>query len=353
MDKLGVGSLISDLETGTQHIILWVSPDDSYGFWYNLHGRPQKPSRFSMNNIFSEISEGRYDIEPYIVSEIWRSEDTLSDKEREHRERTWDNICSVVENEPDIYDNKLRPQLLLNASKETGIDQTNLYKLLKRYWESGKNKNAFLPKYSNCGAKGVQRSSYKKKSDTELKFIGKTLTDDDRKNFEQAIRRYYLNRSKNSLKYAYEKLLQDHYTIAGTDGAKKLKLREPHELPSLRQFRYWYSKNKDVVTESKKRDGERKFNLDGRSVLGKSDYGMMGPGTQYQIDATVGDIYLVSRVDRNNLIGRPVMYFVIDTFSRMVTGMCIALEGPSWASAMMAIANMAADKVAYCRQFGV
>ena len=29
----------------------------------------------------------------------------------------------------------------------------------------------------------------------------------------------------------------------------------------------------------------------------------MGPGAQFQIDATVGDVYLVSQFDRNNIIG--------------------------------------------------
>lgn len=79
----------------------------------------------------------------------------------------------------------------------------------------------------------------------------------------------------------------------------------------------------------------------------------MGPGSQYQIDATVGDIYLVSQFDRSNIIGRPVMYFVIDAFSRMVTGMYVGLEGPSWVGAMMAIANAASDKTAYCREYGI
>ena len=79
----------------------------------------------------------------------------------------------------------------------------------------------------------------------------------------------------------------------------------------------------------------------------------MGPGSKYQIDASVGDIYLVSQFDRSNIIGMPVMYFVIDVFSRMVTGMYIGLEGPSWVGAMMAIANAALDKVAYCREYGI
>jgi hypothetical protein len=73
-----------------------------------------------------------------------------------------------------------------------------------------------------------------------------------------------------------------------------------------------------------------------------ADYAM------YEIDATIGDVYLVSRFDRNKIIGRPVVYIVIDVFSRMITGVYIGLEGPSWVGAMMALANATAPKVEYC-----
>jgi hypothetical protein len=79
----------------------------------------------------------------------------------------------------------------------------------------------------------------------------------------------------------------------------------------------------------------------------------MGPGAKYQIDATIGDIYLVSRFNRADIIGRPILYFVIDVFSRMCTGMYVGLEGPSWAGMMMAIANAVSDKVKYCAEYGI
>ncbi|MCL2123410.1 MAG: Mu transposase C-terminal domain-containing protein, partial [Desulfovibrionaceae bacterium] len=283
-----------------------------------------------------------------------RSENSLSGNERRRRDSAWSIIQPVAESEPDIYDKKMRPKMLREAAAANGIALPNLYKLLDRYWRAGKTKNAFLPQYVNCGAKGTPRSSYKKSAaqDTGTKAMGKALTDADRKNFAQAIRRYYLNQDKASLKRAYERLLQDFYSVK-VPGTGKLKLLTPEELPSFRQFQYWYSKNRDIVGERKKRDGERSFDLNARATLGKADFGLMGPGAQFQIDATVGDVYLVSQFDRSNLIGRPVLYFVIDAFSRMVTGMSIGLEGPSWAGAMMAIANMAADKVAYCKEYGV
>ncbi|MDR1672738.1 MAG: transposase family protein [Bacteroidales bacterium] len=284
-----------------------------------------------------------------------RPDESLNTKEQEHRARIWSIMQSVVETEPDIYESSARAAILRRTATESGIDRAYLYKLLDRYWRSGKTKNAFIPAYSNCGAKGKQRRTYKKRKGvlSAGDSIGKTLTDNDRKNFATAINRYYLNRNKLSFKAIYEKLLQDFYAIKSEDDTGKLKLLAPSEVPSFRQFQYWYGKNRDIVNETKKREGESNFELNNRSVLGKADYGLMGPGAQYQIDATVGDVYLVSQFDRSNLIGRPVIYFVVDAFSRMVTGMSVGLEGPSWTGAMMSIANMAMDKVAYCKEYGV
>ena len=208
------------------------------------------------------------------------------------------------------------------------------------------------------GARGRQRVGTKRRlgrpSHAESAF-GKVLDENDFHNFEKAIKKYYLTRKELSFQATYEKMLSDSYSVAIKDNgdAEHWHLLPPGKVPSIRQFRYWYQKNRNLRTEIQKRKGDVKYELSSRSVLGKSDYGQVGPGSKYQIDATVGDIYLVSQFDRSNIIGRPVMYFVIDVFSRMVTGMYIGLEGPSWVGAMMAIANAASDKVAYCQEYGV
>ena len=70
----------------------------------------------------------------------------------------------------------------------------------------------------------------------------------------------------------------------------------------------------------------------------------MGPGSRYQIDATIGNVYLVSSFNSDYIVGKPIIYFVVDVFTHMITGMYIGFEGPSWAGMMMAIANAASDK---------
>ncbi|MDV2887992.1 transposase, partial [Alkalihalophilus pseudofirmus] len=48
-----------------------------------------------------------------------------------------------------------------------------------------------------------------------------------------------------------------------------------------------------------------------------------------------------------------VIYAILDVYSRIITGLYVGLEGPSWVGAMMALDNMVADKVEFCKQYGI
>jgi hypothetical protein len=356
MSEIYVNNMILDLFTGEEWLVLWISANNSYGYWYNLSNNLRTPIHFISDDIKNGELEGRYKISDYAINLYISNESLLNDTERTHRDRIWEMMRGALENEPDIYDHKNRGKLLRKVAEESGVKWNNLYVYLDKYWRSGKMKNAFLPNFHNRGGKGMDRKFGERRNGRRASYAnapGKVLTEQDKERFALSVKRYYHNQNKFTLKVVYERLLQDYYSIRSEDGLDKLSLFPPNEIPSFRQFSYWYSKNRDIIAEQKKRDGERKFELSGRSVIGRSDFGLMGPGAQFQIDATVGDLYLVSQFDRSNLIGRPVLYFVIDAFSRIVTGMSVGLEGPSWNGMRMALANMAANKVGYCLKFGV
>jgi hypothetical protein len=78
-----------------------------------------------------------------------------------------------------------------------------------------------------------------------------------------------------------------------------------------------------------------------------------GPCHRFEIDATIADIYLVSRFNRHWIIGRPVVYVVVDVFSALIVGLFVGLEGPSWNGARHALFNAFTDKQAYCAAHGV
>ena len=350
--SISVNTVITDIINETERLVLWVSPDGSYGYWFSLTNGTDIPLKFIMADVNASIVDGTCEADIFPIQ--LRPEETLSITDREYRDRRWNYIEEIVKREPEIYERSHRLKILQEVSTEKGTTVRNLYRLLGRYWRSGKNKNGLLPLYSNCGPKEKSKPETSEKNDAKAQKKDKgtkILTDADYSNFERIIRKYYLTREKRTLKSTYEKLLQDSYTTKTNGG--RLKLFAPSEMPTFRQFQYWLSKNGDIAATIKKRDGEKAFDLNSRAVLGKSDFGLMGPGAQFQVDATVGDVYLLSQFDTANIIGRPVLYFIIDTFSRMVVGMSVGLEGPSWNALAAAITNMAADKVEFCKQYGI
>lgn len=349
-----VNDVIRDLEKQVSYRILWTDSKDV--FWIKLEGNSGVPVLQAVAEISNAILTDRYEL----VKNADKPEcpvQMMKDSEIRKRDEVWNQVKGTFTQEPDIFEKHKRAELLRVLSEQSGIQIPNLYKLIQRYWKKGKTPDAFLPDYKNCGrGRKEERKGYKKlgRPANSSSSFGKSLTEKDYDNFENAIRRYYLTRKEAALTAVYDKLLADSYSVRdenSDDG--RMKLLPAGEIPSITQFRYWYSKHKDIEKEVQARKGEKKQALTARKVLGKSDYGNMGPGFEYQIDATVGDIYLVSQFNRRNIIGRPVMYFVIDVFSRIVTGMYVGLEGPSWAGAMMALANVAADKVSYCKEFGI
>ena len=118
------------------------------------------------------------------------------------------------------------------------------------------------------------------------------------------------------------------------------------ERPSFEQFVYWYYRERRLSKAIIAREGENEFLLNHRALDGSPQLYVFGPGSIYELDSTVADVYLVSALDRNRILGRPVLYFVKDAFSRLIVGFGVTLYGPSWTTAMIALENTMRDKVA-------
>jgi len=357
MREISVNMLVKSVDDEYVWRVLWVSGDQNIIYIYNIDTM-EMPSAVSYDEMRRKIEDRSFmfqDSDPYLRI---ASESELTDKAKAQRDEIWRFMSNVVENEPGIYIKKQRGAMMTSVMNEAGKDLKSLHRYLKTYWRCGKIKNAFLPNYSNCGSPGKERSSGERKRGRPRKYddgVGVNVDDRVKTIFEKAVEKYFHNRKENTFQYAYDMMIKDYYThfTQQPNGKIKAELLSEGKIPTIGQFRYWYSKKFNIQEKIKARKGESKFNLDHRAIVGKSDQDIMGPGAKYEIDATIGDIYLVSRFNRADIIGRPVLYFLIDVFSRMVTGMYVGLEGPSWAGMMMAIVNAASDKVKYCAEYDI
>jgi len=353
-----VNSVIHSISDNVFLRVLWLSENGETAYVIDMHGY-SLPTVILVNDLETQLNDGisRIAHNDLLLRSV--SEEAISEKDRLFRDNLWEQLNDLLDpqNEPTIFERRFRGKLLNEYAQKTGITAKTLYKHLKRYWQRGKNKNAFLPDHTKAGGKGT-----KKKSDRKLgrppKYgmsAGLYIDEGIEKIFDSASRKYYHTKAEYTFKATYELMIRDNFSREITDatGAKELELLDKSEIPTLRQFRYWYSKNYSPDDSLRFRKGDSKYNLLHRALTGKSDVAVMGPGAKYQIDATVGDIYLVSQFNRADIIGRPIIYFIIDTFSRMITGMYVGLEGPSWLGAMMALANAASDKVKFCAEYGI
>lgn len=353
---IDVNVILYNKEEEKEYRILWISKEKDMAYIFALTCE-KMPNPVAMQEIERQLLDGTLEERHTDIYFKAVSEDEISQTYKDIRDSVWKKVEWLVAQEPAIYDKHLRGKMIAEL-KVIGTEPKSIYRYLKRYWQRGKSKNAFLPDYQNSGKTEKNRAVSNRGcgrrvqcGNTTIKIVDETT----KEIFKKSVKKYYHTRKEYSFKAAYELMIKEHYTkpVIQPDGAIRFELLEASEIPTLRQFRYWYSKHYNNKEKIVSRKGQSKYELNYRPVLGKSDSDVYGPGSQFQIDATVGDIYLVSQFNRADIIGRPVIYFVIDVFSRIVTGMYIGLEGPSWTGAMMALANAASDKTSFCKNYGI
>lgn len=304
-------------------------------------------------------------IDPY--AKIQKKENEIPINQRKQRDEAWMLVEELLgETGRGIYLEKIRGEAVRAIALKYEKHEKVIYSYIRRKWQRGQGKSSLLPDYTKCGGKGKSRlialgSDKKLGRPSDLskgdgKRRGIRITPRIVKIFEKAIKKFYLNENRFTFKMAYEKMLFEYFAI-GTeevDGVEVRILPDKSELPTEDQFRYWYNKYyRDRKKEQIARYGETDFNLSNRELISDVNSLASSPGAIFMIDATIADIYLVSGFDRKRIIGRPVVYLIVDVFSRMIVGFSVSLEGPSWQGASLALDNMVADKVELCAEYGI
>lgn len=350
--RLLKGEVIRDIRENLRYRILYISEGSDDGFWICMDSSGNIPKPISPREVLDRLDARQY--EPVIDTSRSRVPENPSSASLGIRDRAFELIRALVEDEPAIYDAHRRAEMLRAREKETGVKMNNIYTYLGRYWKGGMTPDALLPDLTRRGRGrsssfvAAKRLGRPKKEGEN----GKILVPGDYEKFARAIREHYMSDTKPTLHDTYDWMISHLYTLPRFPGDTDPGQLPPDEKPSFMQFYYWHRKNRDAVGENKSREGDR-YDLKCRGTAGKSETHVMGPACAAQIDATIADFYLVRENSRDEVIGRPVVFFIKDVKTRMVMGMHVTLENASWESALMALKNAAEDKVAYCRQFGV
>lgn len=337
--------------------VLWIDTNNTYTFLIDINGINANPFLKDVKDISEEIIYEKMK-KVKLNSDILLTDESISSISIEKRDTAWNIIKDIVKIEPDIYITSRRTKLVKQVLCENKISKPTLFKYLRRYWQRGKTPNALLSDYKNSGGKGKTKQA-KVKMGRPAKFeefASNFVVDDEvRKIFRIVIQKYHFNTKRNKLPFAYDMMLKEFFTedYYYENGEMKIILKDQANIPTLNQLRYFYNKEFTEKQKNIARYGQIKYQLNFRELLGNSTNETFGPGSRFQIDATIADVYIISQYNSDWIIGRPIVYFVIDVFSRMVVGLYVGLEGPSWLGAMMALENTVSDKQIFCKEYGI
>ncbi len=321
--------------------------ETSYFYWIAIDENKGLPERVYFDECCSWTNEGRLEKIPdpysYLQGESW---DQASSNYLESQ-RNYELIKPIVEGEG-AFDKRVRASRLNQVIAESGKGKPTLYRLLRRYWQRGQMKNTLLPDYKNSGAGGKRRNFTTSKAGRPRIYgigRGEPVTESVRKQFRIICDKYLMNDKGFSIRYSYIKF------------TKAYKLKHPeaeeHEIPTLRQFQYFYKTEYTKATQLTVQTPQGNYKKDVRPLHGTATEQALGPGSRYEIDATIADIYLVDDDDSDKIIGRPTIYMVIDVFSRMVAGFYIGFDNPSFPVAMKALICSFDSKVKACAEYGI
>jgi hypothetical protein len=328
--------------------VLWSDPD--IVIWIDLDSERALPQYSSRLELEHSMASGDLQSIPDPFTAISMKSPVAESPAAEVQERAWNAIQEAVKSEPQIYSRQTRGPLISKIMENTRASKQTVYRWLRRYWQYGKSKNALSGRYDNCGGPGKTKNLSNKKIGaprTRTPGTGVNVDDQIKRIFRVSIEKCLLHEGEYDIDYAYNQVL------IAFGVSLPCKPEDLINVPTERQFRYFYEKEYSSLEITRRRKGEINYRKDFRPVLGSSTAEVSGPGSKYQIDATIADIYLVSEQDRSKIVGRPTMYFVVDVFSRAIVGLYIGFENPSWVSAMGALANAVADKEEFCTRYGV
>ena len=171
--------------------------------------------------------------------------------------------------------------------------------------------------------------------------------------FQEALKDYKSGRQK-TLKSVYEKMNNKHFTKTEmVNGVPTMILLPVFERPTFRQFYYYVQKHLSEEEKAVIKTSKAEVRNDKRLLLSDIMEGVKGPGDMVEIDACEADVSLVSELNPNQSIGRPIVYFMVDVFSRVILAMSVALDNNSVLGVTNLFLNLADDKREYCQKYNL
>lgn len=164
----------------------------------------------------------------------------------------------------------------------------------------------------------------------------------DQKHIRWSLNKYYYTKNGNSLRTAYTLMLREKYC----DEQGQLL----PEYPTFHQYRYFYRRTMKKQNLYISRGGLKDYQRNKRPLLGDGIREFTPNVGTAMLDSTICDLYLVN--ESGSLVGRPILTICTESYSNLICGYSLGWEGGLY-SLQNLMLNVLADKVEWCKRFGI
>lgn len=210
--------------------------------------------------------------------------------------------------------------------------------------------------YDRCGGRG-KKKTYKKGLRPGRKGLSQVERNDTViEQFDIMVQRYRAQKAELSFRQLYEDMVSRFYSEKRiVNGETVIEVYPCVMRPTQKQLYYYVRTQITEIEEYELHHGKRAMWNNKRALYSDTitPLKMKAIGVKYEIDEMEVDYELVSRVDHQQTIGRPILYLIVDVFSKMIVGYSLGFDNNSWAGVEMALLNMAEDKVEFCSRLGI
>lgn len=330
---------------------LFAVADDSWPFWL------QKDS------LLRDLEEGHYEVcehDPWAnipVDVGTKSEPGEPKAALRLRQRCEliNQLCMGGQDAQLVYP-KERGALIDKVARASGKSRQHISSLLKLWWKGGMHPLALATRYDKCGGRGkLHKAGNIMLGAPRTIAVGTGMNADEKLNKILRVGAdFWLNtKPLVSLRDAHDYVIRCYFSEINFDANNNINIELKENRPTIRQLKYFIEREYSKQEIARKRHNKRYYQLQLRGITGAADQHVLGPGDQFAIDATIADVFLRSQFDRRRIVGRPIIYFIVDVWSRLITGFYVGFEGPSWLGASMALVNMVAPKQQFCKEYGI
>lgn len=343
MKKLEIRDIIKDLN-GNEARIYHIESGNVYTVLLN--------ETKIMQNIYSikEIQMGILDEKLELIKEDYEdifdiNQLTEKDKEKYIKRK---RVMTELEKEfgasfLDICKRK-KSKKIRDIYTKNDIGKSFFWTLLLRYLQSGCSDISLIDqRYKNGSEVGVQTKKRGPKIDG-----GKIMTQEDINHCIEAYTKFFKPHKKGNFQDCYDRMQVEFYLDMNGN------LLPLNQIPSMRQFRYAI---KNLTTRKNvliAKTDIRNYQNNERITLGSSTTeALMIPGHIYEVDEQEMDISLIKSEDDKSVISRPICHLMIDVATRLIVAFSVSLDNNSIKGIQGCLANLAEDKVEYCKNLGI